>query len=103
MAFFDSPKNRALWDRELGSLRKERERRAREGYKPMAAEAAGRAAGGENASRRRISLSQLEEKLAAEKQQKNGGRKEWSFARTNQRQAGKQQAKEQPALKGRKL
>lgn len=29
MAFFDSPKNRALWDKELAELRKEKEARAR--------------------------------------------------------------------------
>lgn len=28
MAYFDSPKNRALWQKELNSLRKEKERRA---------------------------------------------------------------------------
>lgn len=28
MAFFDSPKNRALWDKELAELRKEKEARA---------------------------------------------------------------------------
>ena len=27
MAYFDSPKNRALWDKELSSLRKERQER----------------------------------------------------------------------------
>lgn len=34
MAYFDSSKNRALWNRELGKLREEKERRAREGYHP---------------------------------------------------------------------
>ncbi len=34
MAFFDSPKNKALWDRELENLDVERERRKTEGYKP---------------------------------------------------------------------
>jgi hypothetical protein len=34
MAFFDSAKNRALWQRELAGLREEKERRARDGYVP---------------------------------------------------------------------
>lgn len=32
MAYFDSAINRALWQKELDALEKERERRAREGY-----------------------------------------------------------------------
>ena len=31
MAYFDSPKNRALWEKELAGLRKEKERRAKGG------------------------------------------------------------------------
>lgn len=34
MAFFDSPKNRALWDREAATLRPEREARAATGFMP---------------------------------------------------------------------
>ena len=37
MAYFDSAKNRALWQRELDALEKERQRRAREGYPPEGA------------------------------------------------------------------
>lgn len=34
MAYFDSAKNRASWNRELNQLRKERTRREQEGYVP---------------------------------------------------------------------
>ena len=37
MAFFDSPKNRALWDKELAELRKEKEARAKGTSKHSAA------------------------------------------------------------------
>jgi len=40
MAYFDSPKNRALWKKELESLRAERERRAANGFKPVEEEKA---------------------------------------------------------------
>lgn len=39
MAYFDSPKNRALWAKELATLRKEKERRAecvKNGIDPLA-------------------------------------------------------------------
>lgn len=36
MAYFDSAKNRAIWQRELDDLDKERQRRAKEGYSPDA-------------------------------------------------------------------
>lgn len=32
MAYFDSARNREIWQKELDALEKERERRAREGY-----------------------------------------------------------------------
>lgn len=34
MAYFDSPKNRALWDRDLLGLRQERTRREANGFQP---------------------------------------------------------------------
>ena len=34
MAYFDSEKNKAMWQRRLAGLEQERERRVREGYKP---------------------------------------------------------------------
>ena len=68
MAYFDSPKNKALWDKELESLDAERERRKAEGYKPQRNGAqAGSGAKGtaldgrDNPRVRRITLKQLEE------------------------------------------
>ena len=68
MAYFDSPKNKALWDKELESLDAERERRKAEGYKPQRKGAqAGNGAygtaldGRDNPRVRRITLKQLEE------------------------------------------
>lgn len=98
MAFFDSPKNRAIWERELKSLRAEKERRAREGYRPQTAEGKGNEQEKENPFRKRISLSQLEEKLAAGRE-KTPGRREWSVARRNRRQMEKQPE----MLKGKEL
>lgn len=60
MSYFDSPKNRAMWERELKGLRAEKERRAREGYEPGAR---GPSEGGrekDNPMRRRITLQELE-------------------------------------------
>lgn len=37
MAHFDSARNRVLWQRELAGLRREREKRQREGYDPSGA------------------------------------------------------------------
>ncbi len=34
MSYFDSPKNQALWEKELDGLDAEKERRKSEGYKP---------------------------------------------------------------------
>ncbi len=39
MAYFDSPKNRALWEKELSSLDEERARREQEGFRPRPAQA----------------------------------------------------------------
>jgi hypothetical protein len=58
MAFFDSAKNRALWQRELSGLREEKERRAREGYVPGMDRETAR--DGANPHRIRTSYAQLE-------------------------------------------
>lgn len=34
MAYFDSEKNRAMWDKRMSALRDEREKRRESGYKP---------------------------------------------------------------------
>lgn len=69
MAYFDSPKNKALWDKELDSLNAERERRKTEGYKPgqdgfrviKGAEASRKENTANNPYVRRITLKELEE------------------------------------------
>ena len=61
MAYFDSPKNRAIWERELRGLRAEKERRAREGYTPNEARSkAAQVKKEENHFRRRTNLKELE-------------------------------------------
>ena len=37
MAYFDSEKNRAMWQKRLATLEKERDRRRQNGYRPTAA------------------------------------------------------------------
>lgn len=63
MGYFDSPKNRAMWNRELAELRREKERRAAEGYHPQKREEneMQKAEAKEtNPNRRRINLAELE-------------------------------------------
>lgn len=64
MAFFDSPKNRAMWEKKLSALREEKEERRKNGFAP-----ADRENQTENQRsdqfRRRITLKQLEEKELA--------------------------------------
>lgn len=57
MAYFDSPKNQAIWKIELASLRKEREERAKGNYKPQKTVQTARQADG--AHRRQISFAEL--------------------------------------------
>ena len=63
MAYFDSAKNRAMWNRELQDLRAERERRATNGYKPVDKEAKAKAqteAKTNDPRHRKINLAELE-------------------------------------------
>ncbi|MCR5676294.1 MAG: hypothetical protein K6G16_11350 [Lachnospiraceae bacterium] len=57
MNYFDSAKNKALWEKELTSLRDERDRRKVEGYKPLQEKKA--ETGEKNPYRRRITLEEL--------------------------------------------
>lgn len=59
MAYFDSAKNRAMWERTLAGLREEKERRAATGYAPQNLDDKAKEAA--NPFRRRITLAQLEE------------------------------------------
>ena len=69
MAFFDSPKNRALWDKELENLDMERARRKEAGYKPVPVRTGLSMDGGvssslrsrDNPKVRRITLKELED------------------------------------------
>ena len=60
MGYFDSAKNKALWEKELSSLRGERDRRKIEGYKPQKEKEAEKAVE-KNPYRRKITLKELEE------------------------------------------
>ncbi|MBR1471861.1 MAG: hypothetical protein IJ600_09510 [Lachnospiraceae bacterium] len=65
MAYFSSPKNRAMWNRELAELRVEKARRAAEGFKPKTAVQAEKektavAAKGNDPRHRKINLAELE-------------------------------------------
>ena len=61
MSYFDSAKNRVMWQRELETLRKERQRRAEEGYDPSQKQETLK----NNFSNRvRISFAQLEKEEA---------------------------------------
>ena len=60
MSFFDSAKNRAIWERRLSGLRQEKERRRETGYMPQETAAGVSARSEENPYRRRITLKELE-------------------------------------------
>ncbi len=93
MAYFDSPKNKALWDRELESLDAERARRREEGYKPQIKAAAGpgtREKQTDNPKVRRITLKELEEiERNARAEQKTGSEMSAGASKTRQRQRDK--------------
>ena len=74
VGYFDSPKNKALWEKELESLDAERKRRKEEGYRPHQQSAVkavpGQAKETENPKVRRITLKMLEEIEKAAREQK---------------------------------
>ena len=86
MGYFDSPKNKALWEKELESLDAERRRRKEEGYKPhqqkmtSAGKSLEKAAG--NPKVRQITLKMLEE---IERQARQAGRSAGANERQKQR------------------
>lgn len=64
MAYFDSPKNRAFWERRLSVLREEKERRSRTGYAPQEEDRQRRAApAAENPFRTRMTFAELEREV----------------------------------------
>ncbi|MCR5118464.1 MAG: hypothetical protein K6B44_02445 [Lachnospiraceae bacterium] len=60
MAYFDSPKNKAIWKKELEGLRAERARREENGFRPETVEKAEVQKSADRPGRRRINLEQLE-------------------------------------------
>lgn len=93
MAYFDSAKNKAIWQKRLAVLEAERDRRKREGYKPEPK----RGRTGEKkktmaAGVRIISYEQLVEKEKA----RTRARKEQ--ARERQRELARQRQRDQKAL-----
>ncbi len=66
MAYFDSPKNQAIWDKEIAQMEAERERRRQNGFKPVEKQDAPSETGhsvffeGERPGVRRITLKELE-------------------------------------------
>ena len=60
MAYFDSPKNRAKWERRLAGLREEKIRRQEEGYQPQEQKETVMEVNN-NPFRKKINFKQLEE------------------------------------------
>ena len=60
MAYFDSPKNRAMWERRMTGLRQEKERRKETGYAPQQ-RAEKTKLGEDNPFRKKIGLARLEQ------------------------------------------
>ena len=60
MAYFDSPKNRAMWERRMAGLRQEKERRKEMGYEPQQRSANIETAQA-NPFRKKIGLEKLEQ------------------------------------------
>ncbi len=78
MAFFDSPKNRALWERELVKLNDVRNKRKATGFRPPPVGRKGKKAGPEKESPsnpyvRHITFKELMEIEAEAQKRKSGG------------------------------
>ncbi len=72
MAFFDSPKNKAIWNKEMESLRPERAQRESEGFPPAKKRAEQQRAKLDIPGRKQINLEELQ-KIASLEQ--GGGEK----------------------------
>lgn len=94
MSFFDSPKNRAIWEKHMSVLREEKAERKKTGYAPVERESQMEAAEG-SPFRRKITLKQLEQKEFGEEGVRRVKRpgKELRAAKQMERQAAKQDAK----------
>lgn len=65
MSYFDSPKNKAIWERELRELRKEKREREVNGYKPEVGEIKDEQT--KNPFRKKITFLELEASVAPQK------------------------------------
>ncbi|XME01767.1 hypothetical protein QYZ88_013825 [Lachnospiraceae bacterium C1.1] len=96
MAFFDSPKNLALWNKELESLDAEKERRKSEGYRPRqtkeaAPDTENKRVMGANPKVRRITLKELEEIERLSRESDNGNIREHRKRRLSENRKSKTQ------------
>ena len=104
MGYFDSPKNRALWEKELESLDMERKRRKEEGYRPeskgTASKISAKAKENENPKVRRITLKMLEEIEKASREEKKSAalKGQMTADRQDARTSMKGREKEQPQM-----
>ncbi|MCR4902416.1 MAG: hypothetical protein K6A23_06130 [Butyrivibrio sp.] len=92
MAYFDSEKNRAMWQRHLSDLEVEKNRRKQEGYKPQTNKTSIAEKKEEKIGVRVISFEQL----VAKEAERARIRKE--IARSRQLEARKQMQKDQKVL-----
>jgi hypothetical protein len=92
MAYFDSEKNKAIWQKHLASLDEERQRRKENGYKPEKAKAV---VADENSVRPGVRVINFEQ-LVAKEQARSKARKE--MARQRQREMQREMKLDQKAL-----
>ena len=95
MAYFDSPKNRVMWEVELGKLRKEKEDFAA-GRRKDTKEKARNSRAAEASHRKPVTLEQLEKEEAMESGRKKKDRKERDLSKDRTR--AKEKEKKAPSL-----
>lgn len=105
MSYFDSPKNRAIWERELRGLREEKERRAREGYHPQkeVSSASHQKQRDQNPYRIRISLQELEQEEREAVRARRGDRSKRIRSREAQISQEEKKAPEKQTPEGKAL
>ncbi len=105
MAYFDSPKNRALWEVELSKLREEKELRSTgKSSKTGSADknaSADLKKSADRPTRVRTSYKELVEEARQEHLAKNGGREPKSFVYANERNLQKDDLAKTPKIPGK--
>ncbi len=105
MAYFDSPKNRALWEVELTKLREEKELRSTgKSSKTMAADenvSGDLKKSGDLPTRVRTSYKELVEEARQEHLAKHGGREPKSFVYANEKNLQKDDLAKTPKIPGK--